>query len=158
AVKEVPAGFLRTLPHWEVARSLLARIGADPRLVDAIWEQETLRFDCGVARRGLDNADGIYAYELSALASFREAQRRELPRVYEVPSPAHEFVQNLIQREIEQFPELDDGKREYFLARQSRRTERQRQEWSLADVVIANSKFTRDSYAAAGLDVSKVRI
>jgi glycosyltransferase involved in cell wall biosynthesis len=158
AVKEVPAGFLRTLPHWELARSLLARIGADPRLVDAIWEQETLRFDRGVARRGLDNVDGIYAYELSALASFREAQRRELPRVYEVPSPAHEFVQNLIQREIEQFPELDDGKREYFLARQSRRTERQRQEWTLADVVIANSKFTRDSYAAAGLDVSKVRI
>src|SRR5215475_714064 len=74
AVKEVPAGFLRTLPHWELARSLLARIGADPRLVDAIWEQETLRFDRGVARRGLDNTDGIYAYELSALASFREAQ------------------------------------------------------------------------------------
>jgi glycosyltransferase involved in cell wall biosynthesis len=158
AVKEVPASLLRTSPYWELARTLLARIGVDPRLVDAVWERETLRFDRCVARRGLQDADGIYGYEFSALASFREAQRRGLARVYEVSSPAHGFVQSLIQREIEQFPELDDGKRKYFLARQSWRTERQQQEWALADVVIANSTFTRDSYAAAGLDVSKVRI
>jgi len=55
-------------------------------------------------------------------------QRRELTRIYEVPSLPHEFVQSLIQHEIEQFPELDDGKRNYFLARQTRRSERQKQE------------------------------
>ena len=89
---------------------------------------------------------------------FGKRSGADLARVYEVPSPEHDFVQSLIQREIEQFPELDDGKRKYFFARQPRRTERQQQEWALADVVIANSTFTRDSYAAAGLDVSKVRI
>jgi glycosyltransferase involved in cell wall biosynthesis len=158
AVKEIPDSLLCTSPHWELARTLLARIGVDPRLVDAVWEQETLRFDRSVAKRGLTNTDAIYGYEFGALASFREAQRRGLARVYEVPSPPHKFVQSLIQREIERFPELDDGRRSYFLARQSRRTERQWQEWNLANVVIANSTFTRDSYAAAGLDVSKVRI
>jgi glycosyltransferase involved in cell wall biosynthesis len=158
AVKEVPASFLRTLPYWELVRTSLTRIGSDPRLVDAVWEQETLRFDRAVAKHGLEDATGIYGYEFSALASFQEAQRRGLACVYEVPSPAHGFVQSLIQREVEQFPELDDGKRKYFLARQARRTERQQQEWVLADVVIANSTFTRDSYAASGLDVSKVRI
>src|SRR5262249_49009158 len=55
-------------------------------------------------------------------------------------------------------PELDDGNRAYFLSHQARRTNRRRQEWGLADVVIANSTFTRDSYAAAGLDVGKVRV
>src|SRR5262249_28975517 len=135
-----------------------ARIGVDPRLVDTVWEQEVFRFDRNVAKRGLKDADGIYGYEFSALTSFREARRRGLARIYEAPSPPHEFVQNLIQREIEQFPELDDGKRRYFLARQASRTERQRQEWALADVVIANSTFTCDSYASIGLDVSKVRI
>ena len=158
AVKEVPASLLHTLPYWELARTLLSRTGVDPRLVDAVWEHETFRFDRNVARRGLIDADGIYGYEFSALTSFQEAQQRGLARVYEVPSPAHGFVQSLIQREIEQFPELDDGKRKYFLARETRRTERQRQEWTLADVVIANSTFTRDSYASVGLDVSKVRI
>jgi glycosyltransferase involved in cell wall biosynthesis len=158
AIEEVPSSVLRTWPHWEIARTLLARIGVDPRLVDTVWEQEVLRFDRKVAKRGLKDADGIYGYEFSALTSFREAQRRGLARIYEAPSPPHELVQNLIQREIEQFPELDDGKRRYFLARQASRTDRQREEWVLADVVIANSTFTRDSYASIGLDVSKVRI
>jgi glycosyltransferase involved in cell wall biosynthesis len=158
AVREVPAGLIRRAPFWEIIRLLLTKIRADPRIVDFVWDHETLRFDRGVARCGLENADGIYGYEYSALASFREAERRGLARVYEVPSPEPDFVDNLIQREIEQFPELDDGRREYFLARQARRTERRRQEWISADIVIANSIFTRDSYAAAGLDVSKVRI
>jgi glycosyltransferase involved in cell wall biosynthesis len=158
AVQEVPSVYVRRSPFWEVLRTLLTKLRADRRLVDAIWEHGTLTFDRCVARRGLDGVNGIYGYEYSALASFQEAKKRGLARVYEVPSAEHDFVENLIQHEIEQFPELDDGKRQYFLARQHRRTERRRLEWALADVVIVNSKFTRDSYAAAGLDVGKVRI
>ncbi len=158
AVKEVPLSIVQTTPYWEVARTLLTRMGVDPRIVDTVWERETLSFDRRVAERGLNGVEGIYGYEFSALASFNEAKRRGLARIYEVPSPAHGYVQSLIQHEIEQFPELDDGKRKYFIARQAQRSDRQRQEWALADVVIANSKFTRDSYARAGLDTGKVRI
>lgn len=158
AVREIPPALLRLSPAWEVVRTILTRVGTDPRLVDAVWEREILRFDRGVAKRGLNDVGGIYGYEYSALATFQEAKRRELARIYEVSSPAHGFVQNLIRREIEQYPELDDGKRTYFLARQPRRTQRAMCEWELANVVIANSNFTRDSYAIAGFDVSKVRV
>jgi len=158
AVTEVPATLLRLAPSWEVVRSLLTKIGADRRLVDAVWEHGTLKFDAQVARHGLMSVGGIYGYEYSSLVSFQEAKLRGLARIYEVPAPEHDFVENLIQREIERFPELNDRKRDYFLARQGRRTERRRQEWHLADVVIVNSKFTRDTYAAAGLDVAKVRV
>ena len=158
AVREVPASFLRRAPYWEIIRSLLTKMGADPRIIDLVWEREIFSFDRGVAKRGLENATGVYGYEYSALASFREAERHGLARIYEVPSPEHDFVENLIQREVEQFPELDDGRRRYFLTRQARRTERRRREWAMADVVIANSSFTRDSYATAGLDVRKVRV
>ena len=158
AVREVPASLLHTAPFLEIVRSLLTKMRADPRVADLVWEREILSFDRGVAKRGLENATGVYGYEYSTLASFQEAEKRGLARIYEVPSPEHDFVENLIQREIEQFPELDDGRRKYFLARQARRTERRRQEWISADIVIANSTFTRDSYEAAGLDVSKVRI
>ncbi len=157
-VREVPASYLRTAPFLEIIRTLLTNMRADPRVVDLFWEREVFSFDRGVAKRGLENATGIYGYEYSALASFQEAERRGIGRIYEVPSPEHDFVENLIQREMEQFPELNDGRRKYFLARQERRTKRRRQEWTLADVVIANSTFTRDSYAAAGLDVSNVRV
>jgi glycosyltransferase involved in cell wall biosynthesis len=158
AVTEVPDTLLRLAPRWEVITELLRKIKADPRLVDAVWERGILGFDRGVARDGLTGVSGIYGYEYSALASFREAHKRGLARIYEVPSPEHDFVEGLIQREIQKFPELDDGRRHYFLLRQKRRTERRRQEWALADLVIVNSTFTRDTYAAAGLDVSKVRI
>ena len=158
AVQEIPAGLLQHAPFWEIIRSLLARSRADPRLVDLVWEHGILRFDRGVAKRALRNAAGIYGYEYSALASFQEAERRGLARVYEVPSPEHDFVEGVIQREIEQFPDLDDGTRQYFVKRQRRRTARRRKEWALAEVVIANSTLTRDSYRSAGLDVSKVRV
>src|SRR5262249_41472622 len=92
------------------------------------------------------------------LATFQEAKRRHLARIYEVPAPEHEFIENLIQREIERMPELNDGKRAYFVARQQRRTARRRQEWDLADLVIVSSKFTRETYAAAGFDASKVGV
>jgi glycosyltransferase involved in cell wall biosynthesis len=158
ALREVPASLLHRAPFWEIIRSVLTKMRVDRRIVDLVWEREIFSFDRGVAKHGLQNATGVYGYEYSALASFQEAERRGLARIYEVPSPEHDFVENLIQGEIERLPEFDDGRREYFLARQARRTERRRQEWAFADIVIANSTFTRDSYAAAGRDVSKVRV
>lgn len=158
AVWGVPDSLLHRAPFWEIIRSLLTKMRADPRIVDAVFERGIFSFDRGVARGGLNDAGGIYGYEFCALASFQEAEKRGLARIYEVPSPEHDFVEGLIQREMEQFRELDDGTRGYFLMRQARRTERRRREWALADVVIANSTFTRDSYAEAGLDVGKVRV
>jgi glycosyltransferase involved in cell wall biosynthesis len=158
SVTEVPIDLLRLNPFWEIVRILLSKLNCDRRILDAVFEYETVAFDRHVARNALNNADGLYGYEFSSLASFHEAQRRGLARVYEVPSPEHDFVEALIQNEIERFPELDDGKRLYFLKRQAQRTKRRRQEWALADVVIANSAFTRNSYAEAGLDVAKVRV
>src|SRR5262245_29150581 len=37
AVDEVPDEFLRAAPFWEIVRSLLTKIDADPRLVDMVW-------------------------------------------------------------------------------------------------------------------------
>ena len=121
-------------------------------------EHGILKFDRQVAEKGLAQVEGIYGYEYSALATFQEAKRRGLARIYEVPAPEHEFIEDIIQRELDRIPELDDGKRSYFLARQKRRTARRRQEWDLADLVIVSSNFTRQTYAAAGYDVSKVRV
>jgi glycosyltransferase involved in cell wall biosynthesis len=158
AVTEIPLDLLRVQPFWEVVRVLLARLKADCRLVDAVWEFGTLKFDRTVAARALKEANGIYGYEYSSLASFQEAKRNGVARIYEVPSPEHDFVEGLIQREIDQFPEVGSDTRSYFVKRQARRTERRRQEWALADIVIVNSTFTRNTYAEAGQDVAKVRV
>lgn len=158
AITSVPLELVRRVPLWEIARSLLSKANVDPRFVDLVWEHEIFKFDRRVAKSALRDVGGFYGYEYCALESFREARRLGVARIYEVPAPEHDFTEKLIQREIEKFPELEDGKRSYFLRRQQRRTERRRQEWELADVVVANSIFTKQSYAAAGLDVAKVRI
>jgi glycosyltransferase involved in cell wall biosynthesis len=158
AIDEVPTALLQLTPYWEILRVLLTKLRVDARLVDAVWEHGILRFDRQVAKKGLNQMGGIYGYEYSTLASFQEAKRRGLARIYEVPAPEHEFFENLIQREIEQIPEYKDHKRPYFRARQAHRSERRRQEWGLADLVIVSSRFTRDTYAAAGFDMAKVRV
>jgi glycosyltransferase involved in cell wall biosynthesis len=158
AIFEVPSELLRCAPLLEIIRTLAARMHLDPRLVDWIWEKEILEFDIGVAKNALDGVDAIYGYEFSALASFRKAKERGLACIYEVPSPEHDYVEEVIQQEFRQFPELNTGARHYFLDRQEGRTTRRRQEWALADVVIVNSSFTRETYAHAGLDISKVRV
>jgi glycosyltransferase involved in cell wall biosynthesis len=157
-VTEVPETILKLAPRWELITSLLRKLNADRRFIDTVWEHGIFSFDRIVARRGLKYVSGIYGYEYSSLATFNEATIRGLARVYEVPSPEHEFVEGVIQCEIDKFPELNDGKRGYFLLRQRRRTERRRKEWDLADLVIVNSTFARESYAVAGLDVTKVRV
>lgn len=158
AITEFPRDLLRCVPFWEIIRTLAARMRLDPRLVDLIWEKEIVSFDRRVAKKALNEVDGIYGYEFSALASFLEAKRRGLACIYEVPSPEHEYVEGLIQQQIEQFPELASDARPYFLKRQAARTARRRHEWNLADVIIVNSNFTRNTYEAAGLDVSKVQV
>src|SRR5688572_1688892 len=60
AIREVPKNLLRTAPFWEVVRSLLTKMRADPRFVDFVWEHEILKFDQNVAKRGLENVTGIY--------------------------------------------------------------------------------------------------
>ncbi|WP_237180223.1 glycosyltransferase family 4 protein [Rhodoplanes sp. Z2-YC6860] len=158
AINEIPSQLLHCAPFWEIIRTLAARLQLDSRLVDLIWERETLRFDSWVAEKALKGVEAIYSYEFSALASFREAKKRGVACIYEVPSPEHEYSEGVIQQEIEKFPELNTRARRYFVNRQTKRTMRRREEWALADLIIVNSEFTRDSYSSAGLDIAKVRV
>jgi Glycosyl transferases group 1 len=160
AITQIPRGLVNVDPAWEIGRSILTKLKIDSRLLDAVWQHEILRFDAGVARKALTNAEGVYSYNGCALASFSEAAKRQMPRVYEVSVPEEGFAQRIFQSEMEKFPELDDGKAPFFWFLEPRVewTERACSEWGLADVIIVNSTFTRDSYAAAGFNVQKVRI
>jgi glycosyltransferase involved in cell wall biosynthesis len=159
AITQIPRGLVKVDPAWEVGRSILSKLRPDSRLLHAVWLHEILSFDAGVARKALTDAEGIYSYNGCALASFRKAAMRQTPRVYEVSVAEEGFVEQVLQREMEKFPELDDSTAPFsFLEPRVDWTERARSEWNLADVIIVNSTFTRNSYAAAGFNVHKVRI
>lgn len=158
SVTEFPLQLVRDYPWQEVIRTLVGHVHQDKRLTDIIFHWSIDGFDNWVATQALTQAKAVYGYETACLASFQAAQKQGIARIYDIPSPEHDFVENILHQELEHYPELCTPYRQYVRKRQEQRTQRRRQEWHLADVVIANSEFTKNSYAAAGLDVEKVRV
>jgi glycosyltransferase involved in cell wall biosynthesis len=157
SVSALPSGAIKGFPFWELARTVLSRLGADRRICDVVFDHGIRSFDRAVARR-LQQSTAVYCYEYSAHETFRAAQRRGLYRIYEVPSLEHDFVERLIDREIGALGTGPDGHRAYFLNRQGERTRRRRAEWAMADLIVVHSNLARDSYREAGLPVDKVSV
>lgn len=149
AVTEVPADRVHSYPRREVLRMLQVRLHNDPVLGDRIFHWARDGFEDWVARQ-LEGLDLIYGYEYGSLRIFRRAHELGVRKVYDLPSPEHDFVEELLAPEFARFPELMDPYRRFTSSRQDERTERRRQEWELADLVIANSTFTAESWKSAG--------
>ncbi len=149
AITEVPLQRVRSYPRREVLRMLQVRLLQDPVLGDRIFHWALDGFEQWVASQ-LDGLDLIYGYEYGSLGIFQSARQLGVRTVYDLPSPEHDFVERLLAPEYARFPELITPYRRYTAARQTERTERRRQEWELADLVIANSSFTAQSWKAAG--------
>jgi glycosyltransferase involved in cell wall biosynthesis len=159
ATADIPARKVLAYPWRELCRQATSRLDRTRVMTDRVWEWAETGFDRWVARHGLRGATAVYGYEHACRSSFEEGRRRGLLCVYDVPAAEHEFTHQLLERESEIHPELCDSYRQHVRQRplHLRRTERRRREWAAADVVIAASAFTRDSYSGyPGAD--KVRV
>ena len=153
-----------THPGRELARMVAAKAGwrsavrhetgfASP---DAVFQD----FDRFVAARlpALARTHGltaVYAYEDSALHTFRAARSLGLRRIYDLPIAYWETGRRLMQEEAARLPEwaatLGGGVTD-SPAKLARKTE----ELSLADVVVAPSDFVLDSLPASAQHQRKV--
>jgi glycosyltransferase involved in cell wall biosynthesis len=158
AVTELPPNKVESHPWWELARLAAGRLDKSGRLPDLVWERAEPALDRLVAGRLRPEHAAVYAFEFGGLASFRRARVLGARSIYDLPAPEPAFVRNLLEREFERFPELQTPYRQHTIAREERRLARRRAEWEAADIVIAASRFTRDTLAGAGLDAAKVRI
>lgn len=157
AITEVPADRVRSYPLREVLRMAQVRLLNNPVLGDQVFHWGRDGFEAWVARQ-LNGLDLIYGYEYGALRIFQEARRLGITTVYDLPSPEHDFVEGLLAPEFARFPELISPYRQHTLALQAERTDRRRQEWELADLVIANSSLTAGSWQAAGWTPRRVEV
>ncbi|MBC8039404.1 MAG: glycosyltransferase family 4 protein [Opitutaceae bacterium] len=158
-VTELPPEKIESLPSGELLRLLVGRIDHGGRLTDLVWSRTEPAFDRAVARRlraGIHT--GVYGFEYSSLATFRRARELGIATFYDVPAPEPHFVRQLLDAETARFPSLRTPYQRHTAAREESRLARRRSEWEHADVVIAASRFTRDSFARAGRDASKVHI
>lgn len=158
AVTEIPPDFVTTSPFRELVRLASGPLDRSGRVTDMLWEWAELGFDRKVAHRLPPGTRAVYGFEHSSRTTFEIARARGLRAIYDVPAPETHFVQQTLEREIARFPELRTPYHAHTRAREDRRTARRRAEWQAADIVIANSEFTKRTYVAAGLDAAKVRV
>jgi glycosyltransferase involved in cell wall biosynthesis len=158
AITEFPLTLVKDNPWYEILQLCIGRVDRDRRFSDWFFHRGLNAYDHWVAQETVRSSQAVYGYETACLATFEASKRKGIACIYDVPAPEHEFVENLLSQELQRYPELETPYRKYVRQRQAERTQRRRREWELADVVIANSEFTKASYASAGLDVTKVRV
>ena len=157
-VTELPADLVESLPASELFRLLVSKLDKGGRIADLVWSHTEPAFDRAVSRRITSRHQAVYGFEYSSLATFTRAKERGIHTIYDMPAPEPLFVKKIIDGEAAKFPVLRTPYYQHTAKREAPRLARRRAEWAAADVVIAASTFTRDSFAQAGLDVSKVRL
>lgn len=153
------AAVIRTKPFHEAMRLLAPRVGMRG------WVQhETGRFSIDAVYRALDRAasarlrrgdfEGVYAYEDGAEFSFREAQRRGLRALYDLPIGYWRAARTLLLEEAEREPEWAStlsGNQD-----SAEKTARKDAELAMADAVFVASSYTRKTLEAAPAFKGKV--
>ncbi len=162
SIQEFPLELVVNNPWGEVANLIARKIDRDGSFSDFIWEKAKLGWFVNWATRLLEknarNIDAVYGYECCNLKVFTKAKQLNKACVYDVPAPEHDFVHQILQAELAKFPQLRTPYRQKVEIKHKERTKLRREEWNLADIVIANSEFTKQSYASADLDISKVMV
>jgi glycosyltransferase involved in cell wall biosynthesis len=160
AIAEFPLEVVVNNPWGEIANLIARKLDRDGSFSDFVWEKSELGYYANWVASLVDRTDttidAIYGYECCSLPSFARAKQLKKVTVYDVPSPEHDFVHQILQIEIDKFPELRTPYRQKVEQKHEERTQLRREEWNLADLVVANSEFTKSSYKNAGLDSRKV--
>jgi glycosyltransferase involved in cell wall biosynthesis len=145
AVREFPANYIRRFPYWDIPRTLLSRMNVPEHIVDRVHHSSLRSLDRHVARH-LDGFAGVYA-----------VKQRRMACIYEVIALEIRSYIQMLRQEFDAYPSLFPGGTPQT-PDAAQHIQRCDAEWALADIVIVNSNLTRDTYAAAGFDIGKVRV
>jgi hypothetical protein len=119
-----------------------------------VWGGKT--FCNHVIRHGLGNCTVVYCFSSVAKEVFAEVEGKHIVRVLDQEVPVLAFDERMVQEQEEAYPEwcayrsMLVGVEEY--------TDRQREEWSLADIVVCPSSFCRRGLAEHGAPLRKIHM
>lgn len=150
-------GKVKTLYSRELLRLLANRLGNEV-LSHRLWLWAGLGFDHKVAERysGLYNC--IYGMEHGSLETFtRQKKLAGLCILRQVTQHGRTAV-NVIKREIEKFPEYAGIYTRLFLEDMERSLVRKEAEYGLADLIVVNSYFAKETFVQAGLAADKIAV
>ncbi len=111
----------------------------------AIWAGS--RFSRIVARQEFRDAAGVYGFSGDALELMQVARVAGLWAAVEQMIAPRDVVEDLVAREIADFPEWETGTENPYARTFARR---ERTEWALANIIICPSEFVRKQVIASG--------
>ena len=136
-------------PQSEVSRLLLRKItGSDGRNFYGP-DRAARAIDRAAARTVTQETTAVYAYEDSALMTFRAADRMGAKRIYDLPIGYWRAAESILGEEIELSPDWAGTLIGPQLANQRTRLSRKDDELALADHVIVASTFVRKTLSLA---------
>lgn len=157
-VDTIPINLVEGLSFFELLRTMAARFGFS-KTAHWIWERSEWIFDYWVSRKLSEEAEVLHSYEHVSLRSFKRAKELGVFCVYEQTSAHYEFFDKMYTQQLELYPAFKQDSRQLLdkdsLAKMRRL---KNAELKLADLIICNSKFTKNTLVAAGVNESKIEV
>jgi glycosyltransferase involved in cell wall biosynthesis len=109
------------------------------------WTRRNARFGNLVVERGFGGAGAVYGFNGAALEVFRAARNRGLATILDQTAAPLRWNRRILSEELEKWPgwEVAPGD----LDASGRLTQREEEEWRLADRIVCGSTFVRDALA-----------
>lgn len=155
----IPITHIKSRPLPELLRSVASR-KLNPTITDQIWEWSELGFDQWVSKQLNNNIpDVIHTYEHAALNTLTIAKTLGVLTVYEQPSQHHLFLTPIIKEQFLKYPMLQSRSTDLLINEKSvRRNHRRDMELDIADIILCNSTFTKETLIKSGVAEDKIKM
>jgi glycosyltransferase involved in cell wall biosynthesis len=155
-IREVPFSVVRPNRGWEFLRLAAHRLRLGRTVEDDIWEKGEFALDARGVESVLGHPTGVVGFEHGCLESLIAARERGLPGVLNFASAHHLARRAWVDAEYEREPEWSDSSEQELSRRAEVRDQRRDREARAAELVVANSEFTRNSLVQGGVPADKV--
>ena len=156
--REVPAfldGVVDNIWAGELLRNSSSRFASDT-MTDAIFNWAITRFDNIVSRRYAGRYRYVYGMDFSSAATFAAQKAKGGFCILRQVSPHFVTFAATLRRECERFPQLVTDYHRLILRDVDAHTSRRAAEHDLADLIVTNSDYVRDTFIQNGVSASKV--
>lgn len=150
-------GKVQAIYSREILRLLANKLGNEA-FAHHVWLWAELGFDRKVATRysGLYNC--IYGMEHSSQETFTKQKKMGGLCILRQVGQHARIVTNVIDREINRFPEYTDIYGRLFQEDMKRALVRKELEYQLADLIIVNSNFVKETFIQSGVNSEKIAV
>lgn len=157
--RQIPAGlepYVERIPLGEVVRQFSGRAGFGDVVQHRVWMWAEPYFDDRVAERLDDRAQVLYGHEHACAASFDVQKRHGRLNALRQVNAHYQFLDAIQDEERDRYGSRDASEWRAIVESRAKVNARKQAEYELADLIVANSAFVRQTFLDAGVDARKV--